>query len=357
MKLGKAEPFGMLDDDHACLRHINADLDDRRRDKKLRRAASETLHRRVAGGWLHLAMRQRHLDPRKRAGKRLLPFLGRGDIQLFRFLDKRADPVGALARCQRRPQPVDHLAKPVKRQRAGLYGKPAGGFFIQPRMIQIAIGRHRQRTRDRGRRHHDDIDPFAFLPQQHTLAHAEPVLFVNHGKAEVVIGHTFRDQRMRADHDLRAAILKGFDHRFAVAAATLAKKKMRLHAKWREKGVDAGMMLACQHLGRGEKGGLRAGFHCVEHGGKRHQRLAGPDIPLQHPQHASRGLLVRADFRYGAGLGTGWREGQRRHQRGGQRPGAGESSARHAVLGGVPDKRQCQLVGQKLVKGKATSRL
>ena len=48
-------------------------------------------------------MRQRHFDTGKRTGKRLLPVLRRRDVQFFRFLDKRADPVGTFSRCQSGP--------------------------------------------------------------------------------------------------------------------------------------------------------------------------------------------------------------------------------------------------------------
>ena len=82
------------------------------------------------------------------------------------------------------------------------------------------------------------------MSQQDSLTHAKPVLLINHGKAKIVIGDAFRDQRMRADDDLRAAVCQCLEHGFAVAAAALAKQKVGFHAQRCEKGVDAGMMLA-----------------------------------------------------------------------------------------------------------------
>ena len=144
MKLCEAESLGMFDDDDACLRHIDADLDNSGRHKQLRSAVTKPLHRRIAVCRLHLAMRQCHFDIGKGTGQRDLPVLGGGHIDLFRFLDQRTDPVGTFASRQRSAKPVDHIREPVKWQRTCVDGKAAGRLFIKPRMIKVAIGCHGQ---------------------------------------------------------------------------------------------------------------------------------------------------------------------------------------------------------------------
>ena len=150
-------------------------------------------------------------------------------------------------------------------------GLPA---FVETGMVEVAIGGHRQRSGDRGGCHHDDIDAFTLLAQQHALAHAEPVLFVDHGEAEVLVGHAFGYQRMGADDDFCAAIPDRVDDSFAPAAASLTKQQMCLHSHGGQKSIDAGMMLAGEHLCRGEKGGLCAGLNRVQHRRQRHKCLA-----------------------------------------------------------------------------------
>ena len=223
-------------------------------------------------------------------------------------------------------------------------------------MVEVAIGGHRQRTGDRGGCHHDDIDAFTLLAQQHALAHAEPVLLVDHGEAKVLVGHALGYQGVGADDDFRAAVPDRLKHCLASATAPLAKQEMRFHPHRGEKGVDAGVMLAGEDLCRGKKGRLGAGLHRMQHCRQRHQCLAGTDITLKHAQHPARGLLVGPDFGDRAGLRAGRLEGKRGHQRFGQRSGSGKDAARHVIGRLVSDKRQRQLVRQQFVKGEAASR-
>ena len=62
--------------------------------------------------------------------------------------------------------------------------------------------------------------------QAGSLAHPEPVLFVDHGKAQVTIDDILRDQAW-ADNDLCRAVGEACQDRLASAGASLAKKKMR----------------------------------------------------------------------------------------------------------------------------------
>ena len=131
MKLRQSEAFGMLNDNHACFRNIDPDLDHGCRDQKLRRAVAERLHGGVTLRCFHLAMRQCHIHFGKGTGEGLLTVLRGSDIKLFRFLDQRADPVGALAAGNGSAQPADYIAKPVERQRPCVDRKPACRLFVE----------------------------------------------------------------------------------------------------------------------------------------------------------------------------------------------------------------------------------
>ena len=58
MQLREAEPLGVFDDHDRRLRHVDADLDHRRRDQHLRLAALEALHRRILVGPRHAAVHE-----------------------------------------------------------------------------------------------------------------------------------------------------------------------------------------------------------------------------------------------------------------------------------------------------------
>ena len=132
VKLSQTKPLGMFDDDDAGLRNIDPDLDNRRRHQQLCLAATKSLHGVVALGGFHLAMCKRDIDAGKGICQRRVAVLGGGDVNFFRFLHKRTDPVGAPPCCQRGPQPRDNIAKPVQRQCARVDRQPSGGFLVKP---------------------------------------------------------------------------------------------------------------------------------------------------------------------------------------------------------------------------------
>ena len=107
MQLREAEALGVLDHHDGCFRHVDADFDHRGGDQQLRLAGGKARHGGVLLGALHAAVHQ--IDGLAEFLAQLLEArLGRGEIDLFGFLDQRADPIGALAciaaRGRRRPR-------------------------------------------------------------------------------------------------------------------------------------------------------------------------------------------------------------------------------------------------------------
>ena len=58
MQLRQPEPLGVLDDHHAGVRHVDADLDDRRRHQDLQLARRERLHHALLRVGLQPAVQQ-----------------------------------------------------------------------------------------------------------------------------------------------------------------------------------------------------------------------------------------------------------------------------------------------------------
>ena len=267
------------------------------------------------------------------------------------FLDQRTDPVDQLAGLQRAADGVHHLVEPAVRHRAGIDRLAAGRLFAQFGDVHVAEVSQHQRARDRRRAQHQHIDGLALVGEREPFAHAEAVLFVDHGERQRLEDHVVLDQRMGADQQIDLA---GFEPRqdLAPLLALLAAGQDR-DAKagalgQRRDGLD---VLAREDFGRRHQRGLLAGLGDGRGGEQRHHRLAGADIALQQPQHPHRLAQI---------LGDG---GDRLALRGRQRIGQGVDDlvaqmavAGVAVAGRTPQlrahQRQRQLTGQQFVEGK-----
>ena len=118
----------------------------------------------------------------------------------------------ALRRCA-----ID-LVEPFGGQHARVDRLAARRASRQPRDIHVAIGGERQRARDGRRGHHQHIGRrVALALQLHALMHAEAMLLVDDGKAQIAERDVFGKQRMRADENIDLAFGERLQ-RFARAA-------------------------------------------------------------------------------------------------------------------------------------------
>ena len=72
----------------------------------------------------------------------------------------------------------------------------------------------------------------ALLGHQQPLGNAETVLFIDHHKAEVLVGHRFLKDRMGADHNIDAAIEQPHQHAFARPALVAPGQRARSRPRW-----------------------------------------------------------------------------------------------------------------------------
>ena len=98
VQLGKPEALGVLDHHHGRLRHVDADLDDRRRDEDRGLAGGEARHRGVALARAELAVDEADgvAEHRAQLGEAVL---GGGEVDDLRF----RRPAGRSSRPGRRP--------------------------------------------------------------------------------------------------------------------------------------------------------------------------------------------------------------------------------------------------------------
>ena len=86
VQLRQPESLGVLDDHHRGVRHIDADLDDRRRDEHVHVAAREGRHHAILLVGLQAPVQQRHLEFRKHLGLQVVGHFG-GGAQIDAFDD------------------------------------------------------------------------------------------------------------------------------------------------------------------------------------------------------------------------------------------------------------------------------
>ena len=129
------------------------------------------------------------------------------------FLDQRADPIRLLARRAMRRDSLDELGSALLGQDDGLHGLPARRQLADHGAIEIRVGRHRQRPRNRRRRHDELVRHtrvvLALLLEPPPLLDAEAMLLVDDHERELPKLDALLEQRVRADDDGGAAVGDG----------------------------------------------------------------------------------------------------------------------------------------------------
>ena len=204
MQLREAEALGMFDDDDRGFGHIDADFDHRRRDKHLvsPRAKAAIAASRSAPfilPWTRPIARAENLLERG------IAFLDGRDVQRLAFGDERADPIGARAVRDRALQARDDIADALERQCSCFDRLTARRLVAQRRDIHVAEIGENERARNRRRRHHQNIGASAFGAERQALMHAEAMLLVDDGEAEIAEADALLKQRMCADDDVDLA--------------------------------------------------------------------------------------------------------------------------------------------------------
>ena len=194
----------MFDDHDRGLGHIDADLNHRGGDEEVEIAAAEFFHDLVFFRGLHAAMDQP--DPCSEAGlEDVVALLGGREIDFLGLFHQRADPINTCAGFDLPFEAIDHIVHFFRRDQARIDRFAAGRLFIELADLHIAIGGEGERAWDGCRGHHEDVRARALGLELEPLVHAEAVLFVDHGHAQISKRDTLLEDRMGADDDLRRA--------------------------------------------------------------------------------------------------------------------------------------------------------
>ena len=142
--------------------------------------------------------------------------------------------------------------------------------------------------------------------------HAEAMLLVDDGKAEIAEGDSLLKQSMGADRNVDLALGQGAQRFRPLGRPIAAGQQGKPQPRGLGKTHHACIMLARENFGRCHQRRLAPGFDDMRHGEKRDDRLARADIALQKPQHAGGSCEILTNFGQGLRLRSRQGKGQSR---------------------------------------------
>ena len=225
----------------------------------------------------------------ERLGENRRGFLGGLGAQLIRFLDQRAHPIRLPLLAARVANAHDHLIATVFRQCDRAHGRPTWRQRVDHRHVEIGIGRHRERSRDR-RRSHDQLMGIAargeaLFPQQQALVHAEAVLLIDDHETQALKLDALLKQGVCADRNLRAAGREFAERANAARPRASASDQREIQIERREPRAEVARVLLREQFRRRHDCCLKAGLHSPDGGERGDDRLAATHVSLHEAQH------------------------------------------------------------------------
>ena len=233
---------------------------------------------------------------RQRRGRLFRGLIG----HLFRFIDERAHPVGLPSFETGGANPLHHLVAARFGQHHRLHGRASRRQLIDHGDIQIGVGGHRQRARNRGRGHDQLMRLMtvggALFAQAQALMHAEAMLLIDDDQGERGEFDAFLKQSMSADDDGRVPVANALKDGAARLAGLPPGQKRDGHVQGLEPAPEILRMLIGQQFGRRHQRHLSAALHGLGRGQRGNQGLAAAHIPLHQPQHGLAQAKVALDL-------------------------------------------------------------
>ena len=244
VKLRESESLGVFDDHDGGVGHVHAHLDHGGGHEDVRLSAGEELHLVVFGGGFESAMDEGHAIVGEGFAHFFVTLLEGEEVEFLVFLDEGVDDIGLSSLAQLLPHEVVHGLAVALVAHEGGDGFASRGEFVDDAHVEVAIDGHGQCAWDGCGGHHQHMGRHhVFAPQLGTLRHAEAVLLVDDGKAEVVELDGVLDERVRADEDVQLARGEPLVDAVAVAFACGAGEQLHGDADACRQGTDGVEML------------------------------------------------------------------------------------------------------------------
>ncbi len=359
MELGEAETLRVVDEHRVRVRHVDADLDHRRRHERVDRTLSERGHDPVLFLARHASVDQADAFPGEAVGPFRKGRGGRADGEFLRLVDERVDDVGLPSRRE--------LVAHESGGGLGLRGEAdpgdelaaSGRQFVEDGDVEVAVAGEGEGPRDGRGRHHEDVDRFALADEGLALGHAELVLFVDHDEPEPVLEPgSAVEEGVRADGEGpgRTSIASRVREEGQVARFVAGSgEKADPDPERGEPVAEGGEMLFCQDLGGRHEGRIAARLHREQHRGRGHEGLAGTDIALEEPHHRSRGGEIVTHLGDGARLRGRRGKGQVGEEAVEEAPGTAVPGPAAGAEFGTP-AQEFELEGGEFLEGEAPAR-
>ena len=317
VQLGDPEALGVLDQHHGRVRHVDPDLDHRRRDEHLGAPGGERRHRLPAsraGASRRAAAPARSpasSPARSRSSSAVAarssarpaaparrPLVGARRLGVL--LDQRAhdEAPGGPARARRAAARRRRRARP-RRRRGASDRAPAARQLAQRARVEVAVARQRERARDRRRGHVQRVHG-ARLARRAARARSRwrtpkrccSSITATASERNDDVG---LDQRVRADDQRELAAGELGEGVGAPAGGRRAGQQRRGHRLAAEQPLDRREVLLGERLGRRHQRRLVAVLDRAQHRVQRDHRLAAADLAHQQPLHRPRLGEVRVD--------------------------------------------------------------
>ena len=235
--------------------------------------------------------------------------LGRAREHRLGALDERADDVRLTAVVEMPPESgigfrAPLLAHPGRDDRLAV-----GGRGRDLRHREVAVHREGERSRDRRRRHVEDVRAPP-LGKRGPLLDAEAVLLVDDGDREVRELDLALDQRVRADRNADVARGDQLVRRASLAGGDARREQRDPDAELGAEPLDREEVLLGKGLGRRHQRALPPALDRPEERVERDRRLARADVALEETLHRRRPGEVGVDLLDGVVLRARERERQ-----------------------------------------------
>ena len=252
MKLGEPEPVGVLDHHNRRLRHVDPDLDHRRRHQDLRRAPPERVHDLLFFLRAHSTVQHTQWDVAEHLLAEALGQTNGGfDLKLLGFFDQRADDVCLPPRAYLFANPRVHLRAFLRTAHVGPHGTPPGGHFVEDRNVQITVESHGQGPWNRRRRHDQDVWVESLPSECGPLRDSKLVLLVHHHQPESAEGHALLQERVCADGYIDVSRPQRITNMLAFTLCRPAGYQAHPHPQRRQEPAEGQVVL----LGKDFRGG------------------------------------------------------------------------------------------------------
>ena len=308
VQLGKAEPFGIVDDHDGGVGDVHPHFDDGGGDEAIVLLILERLHDLRLFLVLHLAVQEGEPHARE-AVFQLVEKLGDADERtLLVPLDLGADEVALVAQLCLFADVFKHIVVLARRHDARDDLRTRLGLVLDLGNVQIAVKDEGEGARNGGGGHDQHIGARTLFPQRAALGNAEAVLFVAHAQREVFGLHVRLQHGVRAADDVDLPRCQPlFDGRLFPCGRAARKKR---DAVFGEIFLQEREVLRGEHLGGRQKGALVPAFDRHVQRAQRHRRLAAAHVPLQQPVHAGGSLQVGVHVVHRLFLALGELEGK-----------------------------------------------